>query len=46
MSGATKLASTALMRDRVNAVSTKGDTLNLELERSGEVAYADIKAFN
>jgi flagellar basal-body rod modification protein FlgD len=46
MSGATKLSSTALMRDRVNAVSTKGDTLNLELERSGEVAYADIKAFN
>jgi flagellar basal-body rod modification protein FlgD len=46
MSGATKLSSTTLMRDKVNAVSTSGDTLNLELERSGLVPYADIKAFN
>jgi flagellar basal-body rod modification protein FlgD len=34
------------MRDRVNAVSTTGDTLTLDLERSGQVAYSDIKAFN
>ena len=45
-SGAATLSSTALMRDRVNAVSAGGDTLTLDLERSGQVAYADIKAFN
>ena len=45
-SGATKLSSTALMRDRVDAVNTGGDTLMLELARSGDVPYATIKAFN
>jgi flagellar basal-body rod modification protein FlgD len=44
--GAATLTTTALMRDRVNAVSTTGDTLTLDLERSGQVAYSDIKAFN
>ncbi len=46
MSGATKLSSTSLMRDRVDAVSTSGDSLMLELERSGQVPYSTIKAFN
>jgi flagellar basal-body rod modification protein FlgD len=45
-SGAAVLPTTSLMRDRVNAVSTGGDSLTLELERSGSVAYSDIKAFN
>jgi flagellar basal-body rod modification protein FlgD len=47
-SGATQLSSTALMRDTVTAVSTNtsGDSLTLDLERSGPVAYGDIKAFN
>ena len=45
-SGATTLSSTALMRDKVDAVSTGGDTLTLELDRSGSVPYASIKAFN
>ena len=45
-SGATALSSTALMRDRVLAVSTGGDSLTLELARSGSTPYADIKAFN
>jgi flagellar basal-body rod modification protein FlgD len=45
-SGATTLSSTALMRDRVLAVSTAADKLTLELERTGSTAYADIKAFN
>ena len=44
-SGATAVDATPLMRDRVDAVST-GDTLTLELRRSGSVPYADIKAFN
>jgi len=44
--GAAALSSTALMRDRVDAVSTSGDTLTLELERSGEMRYDQIKAFN
>ncbi|HJV60531.1 MAG TPA: flagellar hook assembly protein FlgD [Albitalea sp.] len=45
-SGATTLSSTALMRDRVLAVSTGGDTLTLELARSGSTPYSGIKAFN
>ncbi len=44
--GSTAVGSTLLMRDRVGAVSTKGDTLMLELERSGNVPYTDVKAFN
>ena len=45
-SGSTALTSTALMRDRVDAVVAGGDTLMLELRNSGSVAYADIRAFN
>jgi flagellar basal-body rod modification protein FlgD len=45
-SGSATVATTALMRDRVEAVSTVDNTLTLELERSGSVAYADVKAFN
>ena len=45
-SGAATLTSTALMRDRVDAVSAGGDTLTLELEHSGQVPYDQIKAFN
>ena len=37
---------TALMRDRVDAISTTGTTFNLELDSSGEVPYSAIKAFN
>ena len=44
-SGATQVAVTPLMRDRVDAVST-GDTLTLELRHAGTVPYAEIKAFN
>jgi flagellar basal-body rod modification protein FlgD len=44
--GTTAVATTLLMRDRVNAVRTSGNTLNLELQNSGTVAYADVKAFN
>jgi len=45
-SGATKLSTTALMRDRVDAVSTSGDSLLLELQKSGSVPYSTVKAFN
>jgi len=45
-SGATVLSSTALMRDKVLAVSTAGDKLTLDLARNGATAYADIKEFN
>ena len=37
---------TALMRDRVDAISTSGTTFNLELQNSGTVPYSAIKAFN
>jgi flagellar basal-body rod modification protein FlgD len=45
-SGTTTVPSTSLMLDRVVAVSTSGNTLNIELERLGNVAYSDIQAFN
>jgi len=45
-SGATAVAATPLMRDRVDAVATGGDTLVLELRNSGSVSYSQIRAFN
>jgi hypothetical protein len=45
-SGTATVGSTALMRDRVDAVIAGGDTLMLELRNSGSVAYSDIRAFN
>ena len=45
-SGSTALTSTALMRDKVDAVSTSGDALMLELDRSGQVAYSTVRAIN
>jgi flagellar basal-body rod modification protein FlgD len=45
-SGGVATPVTALMRDRVDAVSTSGTTFNLELESSGTVPYSAVKAFN
>ena len=45
-SGSATVPSTALMLDRVDAVSTSSGTLTLELARTGNVAYSDIQAFN
>jgi flagellar basal-body rod modification protein FlgD len=45
-SGGTQLEATTLMRDKVNAINTSGDTLTLELQSSGAVAYSQVKAFN
>lgn len=44
--GATTTTATALMRDRVDAVSTAGNSVNLELQNSGTVAYSAVRAFN
>ena len=44
--GGTTTSATALMRDRVDAVSTTGTGFSLELARSGSVGYASVKAFN
>ncbi len=41
--GAAPVTVTPLMYDHVNAVSAGGDSLTLELERSGTVAYSAIK---
>ncbi len=43
--GTTAVTTTPLMRDRVDAITT-GDTLQLELRKTGTVKYTDIKAFN
>lgn len=45
-SGAAAVSSTALMRDRVEAVAADGETLALELARSGRLAWTDVRAFN
>ena len=45
-SGAANVTATALMRDRIDAVSTSGTTLNLELHGGNTVPYAQVKAFN
>ena len=44
--GGVAIASTALMRDRVDAVTTNGNSFNLELEKSGSTPYASVKALN
>lgn len=44
--GTVAVASTPLMRDRVQAVSADGSTLVLQTQYSGSVAYSDVKAFN
>lgn len=44
--GAANVPASTLMRDRVEAVNTSGDTLTLELARSGSVPYSAVKAFN
>jgi flagellar basal-body rod modification protein FlgD len=44
--GGVKLDATALMRDRVQAVNTSGDTLALELQGGTTVPYNQVKAFN
>ena len=45
-SGANTLKSTALMRDKVNAISTANNSLVLDLEKAGGVTYDQVKAFN
>jgi flagellar basal-body rod modification protein FlgD len=45
-SGGVATPVTALMRDRVSAISTSGSSFNLELESSGTVQYGAVKAFN
>ena len=44
--GAEKLPATPLMRDRVVAVSIAGDTLELQTDWSGGIAYRDVVAVN
>jgi flagellar basal-body rod modification protein FlgD len=45
-SGAANVSTTALMSDLVEAVSTSGQTLQLQLSRNGTVSYDAVKAFN
>ena len=44
--GGVAIASTPLMRDRVDAVTTNGNSFNLELAKSGSTPYAQVKALN
>lgn len=45
-SGANALTATPLMTDRVNAVSTSGGALQLELAKSGSTPYGLVKAIS
>jgi flagellar basal-body rod modification protein FlgD len=44
--GTTAVGTTALMRDRVLAVSAGAGGLVLQTRNSGDVSYSDVKAFN
>jgi len=44
--GSASTSATALMRDRIDAVSTTGSGFNLELALSGSTAYNKVVAFN
>ena len=45
-SGAAKVAVKPLMLDRVNSVGIDGDALTLALQKSGDVAYSKVLAFD
>jgi len=45
-SGTNAVTSTLLMRDKVEAVTTKNGSLVIQTQNSGDVAYSDVKAFN
>ena len=45
-SGSVSSTPTMLMRDRVNAINTSGNTLNLELQNAGSVPYSSVRALN
>lgn len=45
-SGSSALTPTLLMSDKVVAINTSGDTLQLELQKSGTVPYSSVKALN
>ena len=45
-SGSVSSTPTLLMRDRVTAINTAGNTLNLELQNSGRVPYSSVRALN
>ena len=44
--GGVTIPSTSLMSDVVDAVSTSGNTFNLELQRAGSVPYSTVVALN
>ena len=44
--GSSNVLGAVLMRDRVDAVSSSGTAVNLELRHSGPVDYDTVKAFN
>jgi flagellar basal-body rod modification protein FlgD len=44
--GSASVASTLLMRDRVQAIQTNGSSLLLETQHNGTVAYRDVKSVN
>jgi flagellar basal-body rod modification protein FlgD len=45
-SGTTALTATPLMTDQIDAVSTSGTSLMLELQNSGTVPYSTVRALN
>jgi flagellar basal-body rod modification protein FlgD len=45
-SGSVSSNPTLLMRDRVNAINTSGNGLNLELQNAGSVPYSSVRALN
>lgn len=44
--GSVSSTPTTLMRDRVNAITTSGNSFNLELQNAGTVPYSSVRALN
>ncbi len=46
ISGNTAIGATPLMTDTVTAINTSGDSLQLELQKTGNVPYSSVRALN
>jgi flagellar basal-body rod modification protein FlgD len=44
--GSVNSSPTTLMRDRVDAITTSGNSFSLELRNSGLVPYSSVRALN
>jgi flagellar basal-body rod modification protein FlgD len=46
LANGSSVTTTSLMKDRVNAISTAGDSMTLQLQNSGRTPYASVRELN